>query len=128
MYARMLDKQVRLSKEYQLEIKIQEKDSTDKPIYHKKLSYFSFIDKFPIFCDHKNEWAYFQELDGILAFIKAVEGTTYTLSVQFHSPDNATPFECEEMGESEILGEEIQSKIKSLLNAWKLYVSVEFEK
>ena len=124
----MLDKHVGKSKEYQLEIKIQEKGSSDKPIYHKKLSYMSIVNKICVFKDDVNEWEYFLEPNNVLAFIKTVEGVIYDYSVIFHRPEGATPFDCKEVGECEASGEEIKRKIKSLIKQWQIYVSVEFER
>lgn len=128
MYARMLDKHVGCSKTYQLEIKVQEKDSSENPVYHKKLSYLSMVNKFCIFRDDRNEWEYFQEMKGVLAFIKVQDGVTYEYSVTFHKPDDATSFECEEVGQYEVLGQDIHGKVKTLLDAFRIYTSVEFER
>lgn len=123
----MLDKHVGKSKEYQLEIKIQEKGS-DKPIYHKRISYMSIVNKICVFKNDVNEWEYFIEPHNVIAFIKTEEGVTYDYSVIFHCPKDATPFDCEEVGECEASSEEIKGKIKSLLKNWQTYVSVEFER
>jgi len=128
MYRALLDKHVGKSKEYQLEIKIQEKDSSDKPIYHKKLSYISIVNKVCVFKDNVNEWEYFLDPYDLLAFIKTVEGVMYDYSVIFHAPEDASPFDCKEVGECEASGEDVKSKIKSLLKDWQTYVSVEFER
>ena len=125
----MLDKHVGCTKTYQLEIKIQEKGSSEKPVYHKKVSYLSMVDKFCIFRDDdRNEWEYFQEMKGVLAFIKVEDGVIYDYSVKFFKPDNTTPFTCEEVGDCEASGEDIHRKIKALLNTFKIYAAVEFER
>ena len=119
----MLLKHAQLSRVYQLSIKI-----STAPIFHRKFSYFSFVDKFPMFEAYEDEWRQFMDLEEIMESLKVSEEAPYDVSVELIAPDNAIPFKHEYVKTYKATGAELKDNIRKVLLAFKVYISVEFER
>lgn len=116
-----------LANVYQLGIKVQNKD-TKKIIFDENLSYFSFLDKFPVFKPKTLNYYTLYDQSEILQKLKSEEECTYKFEFITHVP-STKPFTCELTAMSGYCSNvEMQEKLNILLSAWKLYTSEQFSK